>query len=95
LQQSLRPPIGQTGEITSSAYVCELRNNSWFSRAFFTWRKFNAPQARGYQSLIKLKIAVFSPIPSVRMITAEKVNPGDLQTRPNQRSGFLATNSHE
>src|SRR5437763_13155230 len=33
---------------------------------------------RKNRSLIRLKIAVFSPIPSASVINARKVNPGDL-----------------
>jgi hypothetical protein len=32
------------------------------------------------RSLIKLKIVVFSPIPSANVITAIAVNPGDLRS---------------
>src|SRR5205809_6489697 len=43
---------------------------------------------RKNRSLIKLKMAVFSPIPSASVSTARKVNPGDLRSwrRANFRS---------
>src|SRR6266576_2423005 len=43
---------------------------------------------RKNRSLIKLKMAVFSPIPSASVITARKVKPGDLRSwrRANRRS---------
>src|SRR6267378_4787100 len=46
---------------------------------------------RRKRSLIKLKIAVFSPIPSASVTTAIKVNPGDLRSwrRANLRSLIL------
>src|SRR5213595_1128711 len=46
---------------------------------------------RRNRSLIKLKIAVFSPMPSASVRTAIKVNPGDLRSwrRANFRSFIL------
>src|SRR6266481_7061842 len=46
---------------------------------------------RRKRSLIKLKIAVFSPIPSASVTTAINVNPGDLRSwrRANLRSLIL------
>src|SRR5205823_14475270 len=46
--------------------ICRIRSGSWNGRPL---RK---------RSLINEKMAVFSPIPSVSVITARKVNPGDL-----------------
>src|SRR6266496_4618935 len=48
--------------------ICRTRSGSWNGRPF---RK---------RSLIKLKIAVFAPIASASVITAIKVNAGDLRS---------------
>src|ERR1041385_5007854 len=47
--------------------ICRTRSGSW-----------NGSPLRN-RSLISEKIAVFSPIPSVSVITASRVNPGDFR----------------
>src|SRR5436853_4726310 len=59
--------------------ICRTRSGFWNGRPF---RK---------RSLISEKIAVFSPIPSARVITANKLNPGDFTSwrRAKRRSVII------
>ncbi len=54
-------------------------------------RRFSKRSPRRKSSLIRVKIAVFNPMPSVRVITARRVNPGDLRNcrRAKRRSVII------
>ena len=75
------------GAESGKSTVCSLKcEKTWRTRA----GSLNGSPFRN-RSLISEKIAVFSPIPSVRVITARSVNPGDLRScrRAKRRSVII------
>src|SRR5207244_4379889 len=76
------------GAESGKSTVCSLKCEKTCSKRVGCWKG----RPRRNKSLIKLKIAVFSPIPSASVSKASRVNPGDLNNcRQAKRKSVITT----